>query len=501
MQYAARKIVESMRLGSRTAEEEKDALGEYFVETESWRKVYEDEADLIYAPKGGGKSAIYAMLRGREGELFDRKILLVSAENPSGVTALQGVQQNPPTPEHEFIRIWKLYFVSLIAKTIEDYSIKNHASKTLLNELSKAGLHTPQKRSLAQLVRDVVDYIRSPIPSVSSLTGSLPITTETGTVAPTATITFSEPSQSERQRGLIGVESLFELCDETFSLADFKVWILIDRLDVAFADSPRLERNALRALFRVYSDLQAYSNIALKIFLRSDIWDAVTDEGFREASHLTRRLDIRWNSNSLLRLAVQRILRSDTLCHHYQVDRNKILASSDMQMELFHKVYPSQIDRGGRKPKTFDWCLSRTKDGTENNAPRELIHLLSEVRNEQLKRCDNGNDNPTGESVYDRQSFKDAMNVVSEVRLKQTLYAEYPSHREKIEKLHGQKATQTLATLSELWEVSSQDCINYAEALATIGFFEKTGNFYRVPFIYRPALEMIQGEAKSTKGN
>ena len=90
---------------------------------------------------------------------------------------------------------------------------------------------------------------------------------------------------------------------------------------------------------------------------------------------------------------------------------------------------------------------------------------------------------------------------MSEVRLKQTLYAEYPSHREKIEKLHGQKATQTLATLSELWEVSSQDCINYAEALATIGFFEKTGNFYRVPFIYRPALEMIQGEAKSTKGN
>ena len=56
MQYTAQDVVKSMSLGSRTAEEEKDALSEYFVETESWRKVYEDEADLIYAPKGGGKA-------------------------------------------------------------------------------------------------------------------------------------------------------------------------------------------------------------------------------------------------------------------------------------------------------------------------------------------------------------------------------------------------------------------------------------------------------------
>ena len=47
-----------------------------------------------------------------------------------------------------------------------------------------------------------------------------------------------------------------------------KFWILLDRLDVAFADSADLEANALRALFRVYPDMAALSNFGVKIFLR-----------------------------------------------------------------------------------------------------------------------------------------------------------------------------------------------------------------------------------------
>jgi hypothetical protein len=49
------------------------------------------------------------------------------------------------------------------------------------------------------------------------------------------------------------------------------VWILLDRLDVAFAEHPDLEANALQGLFRVYLDLMGYEHVKLKIFLRSDI--------------------------------------------------------------------------------------------------------------------------------------------------------------------------------------------------------------------------------------
>ena len=44
--------------------------------------MWQDEVDIVFAPKGGGKSAIYSMLVSREGELFDRGIVLVAGENP-----------------------------------------------------------------------------------------------------------------------------------------------------------------------------------------------------------------------------------------------------------------------------------------------------------------------------------------------------------------------------------------------------------------------------------
>lgn len=77
-------MIEDISLGGRTAEEESQHLARYFVETEQWRKVWEDEVDIVFAPKGGGKSAIYSMLVSREGELFDRGIVLVAGENPTG---------------------------------------------------------------------------------------------------------------------------------------------------------------------------------------------------------------------------------------------------------------------------------------------------------------------------------------------------------------------------------------------------------------------------------
>lgn len=63
-----RSVIEDITFGGRTAEEESEHLARYFVETEQWRKVWQDEVDIVFAPKGGGKSAIYSMLVSREDE-------------------------------------------------------------------------------------------------------------------------------------------------------------------------------------------------------------------------------------------------------------------------------------------------------------------------------------------------------------------------------------------------------------------------------------------------
>ncbi|MCI0623880.1 MAG: hypothetical protein L0387_19860 [Acidobacteria bacterium] len=96
---------------------------------------------------------------------------------------------------------------------------------------------------------------------------------------------------------------------------------------------------------------------------------------------------------------------------------------------------PDQVDVGQNKPNTLDWLLTRTRDGTKSNAPRELIHFLNSLREVEVKRLEVGGAEPEGEEIFARPSFKDALPEVSRVRLEQTLYAEYPGQKDWLEKL------------------------------------------------------------------
>ncbi len=488
-------VVQSITMGSRIAEDERDDLSTYFVETENWRKVYQGEADVIFAPKGGGKSAIFSMLMSREGDFFDRGVLLATAENPSGGTAFAEVETAPPTTEAEFIGLWKVYFLTIIAQSLGQYEFKSEPAKQLLAKLNEAGLLPPGLAPRRQLVRAAMDYVKR-LFRPASIEAAVAVDPASGITTVVPKITFSEPTPQERSGGSLLVDELFDLAQEALEDAKTSMWVLLDRLDIAFADSPQLEANALRALFRVYRDLEPHNKIHLKIFLRSDIWEAITRDGFREASHITRDLRIEWNENTLLRLAVQRLLRSSLLRAHYGVSEEIVLSDIDRQRAFFYQVFPPQIDQGSKKPATLDWCLSRTKDGTGQNAPRELIHLLSETRNSQLNRYETGQASPEGATVFDRQAFKEALPTVSKVRLTQTIYAEHATLRPYIEKLDGQKTRQNVASLAKVWDVPHAEAAGVAEQLVIIGFFEPRLSDYWVPFMYRPALEMVQGPAE-----
>jgi hypothetical protein len=89
---------------------------------------------------------------------------------------------------------------------------------------------------------------------------------------------------------------------------------------------------------------------------------------------------------------------------------------------------------------------------------------------------------------------------ISKVRLEQTLYAEYPELKEWLEKLRGAKTLHTPDTLSGIWETTIEAAVFRANQLVTVGFFEargtRTAPEYWVPFLYRDALDMVQGAAE-----
>jgi hypothetical protein len=486
-----REILSEIRFGHRVAEEELDQLSRYFVETDQWNRVLSGEIDIIYGPKGSGKSAIYGLLNSRRNELFDRNVLLAAAENPQGALAFNGVVADPPTSEEEFRALWKLYLLSLVSKVIDDYDIDQQNAQSLRRILANEGL-VPHGKDLAGILSGVLYYARRAL-RPEALQAGVEIDQVTGLPKGfSGKITFREPAPPAREQGFHSIDSLLRLAESALQESGYAVWLLLDRLDVAFAESPALELNALRALFRVYLDLSAYEHIRLKIFLRSDIWQRITTSGFREASHITKDMTITWDESSLLNLIIRRAIQNRLI--------QEVLASTASQREFFYRVFPNQVDVGEKKPSTFDWILSRTRDASGYVAPREVIHLLNELREVQIRRLEEGQTEPGEEALFVRPAFKDALVEVSRARVEQTLFAEHPHFRDHLLKLKGEKTSQFPTSLAKIWDTSSEKARQIAEELNKIAFFEIRGSKdeleYWVPFLFRDGLDLVQGSAE-----
>jgi hypothetical protein len=331
--------------GQRIAEDEVDTLNSYFVETEQWRKVSSGQVDIVYGPKGSGKSALYALLRKNKDELLEDGIFLAPGENVRGTPIFEALVSDPPASEDQFRGLWKLYFLSLLGTALRLAKISGETAKQLDSKLEEVGLINSEW-SLKRSFRAALDYVKR----IESVAGSVKVDPATSQPAGVeAKVTLREPGTEERRVGYISADSLLEMADKALTEHALKFWFVMDRLDVAFADTPQLQENALRALFRVYRDMAALESIKLKIFLRDDIWARITSAGFREASHITQSITITWDQKSLLNLVIRRLLHNEAIREFYHVDPETVLANSAEQEKLFYRIFPNQIDAGEKK--------------------------------------------------------------------------------------------------------------------------------------------------------
>jgi len=260
-------VLTATDFGKRIAEEEINALESYFVETEQWRKVFAGEIDVIYGPKGSGKSAIYSLLVKKAGELERRNILVVPGENVMGTPVFRDLVNEHSSSEEQLRGLWKLYCLSLLAQTFRSRQIKNDDATKVIESMEAAGL-VAAGWSLKRMFRSAMEYVRG-----LQIAGEVKINPGTGMPEGFGgKITLGEPSGEQQKQGFLSADLLLELADKALAQVGLKIWVVLDRLDVAFLDSEELEARALRALFRVYLDINGFHNVSLKIFLRDDIW-------------------------------------------------------------------------------------------------------------------------------------------------------------------------------------------------------------------------------------
>jgi hypothetical protein len=492
-------LLKHLSFGSRVAEDEIDDLQGYFVETDQWNRLYNGNVDVIYGPKGSGKSALYFLLLSRENSLFDRNILIIPAENPRGTPVFEDIVPDPPTTEFQFIGLWKLYLLSLAADRLRELGLHNQHINLVATTLEQSGL-IKRVKNLKAYLREAFEYVRSwtRLEAIEGIVATDP--TSGMPIGFSGKVTLREPTSSQRSLGYLSIDALLGELNSALAQENYTVWLTLDRLDVAFSENHDIEVNALRGLFKVYLDLMAHERIKLKIFLRSDIWRRITKTGFREASHITRTAHIKWTDQSLLNLAVRRIIQREAILKWINVKPTEVLSSIDAQGDVFERIFPEQVDVGAKKPATFDWLLSRTSDGFGASAPRELIHLLNASRDMQVRKLELGEAGPADTTLISSAAIKDALPEVSRVRLEQTLYAEYPDARDRLERLRGQKTEHTVASLAAIWGCDEERSRRLADELIEIGFFLNRGSkespSYWVPFIYRDGLEMVQGKAE-----
>ena len=491
-------IIKNITFGESIAELETQQLKDYFLQTEFWEQIRNGTNDIIYGSKGAGKSAIYTSITNDIDSLFDEGILISIAENPTGNTAFSTLKNDPPTTETEFVRLWKLYFLVITAQVFEEYEMIDKNAKKVRQILIDCNL-IPAQNKLASFLKVCFDFMRSfgNGKEVSTTAEFDPISgIYTGQKF---SLSFGEPSKNDFEKGLFPIEHIYDLMQKSLIENKIKLWIIIDRLDVAFLESEELETNALKALFKAYLDLAQFNEIKIKVFLRDDIWQRINNEGFREASHITKFQNLQWTKESLLNLLIRRVVNNAFLINLLNINKQEVLSDIKKQEELFYRIFPNQIDLGSRKPATLDWIITRTMDGKGINAPRELIQLFSHAKTIESRRLENGINELEGDQIISRQSFKDAIYEVSKQRLEQTIYAEYPTLKSFIELLRGDKADQSIETLMSKWSVDKQSALNFSKKLVSIGLFEQRGEIlnprYKIPFLYRPFLEITQGTA------
>ncbi len=88
-------------------------------------------------------------------------------------------------------------------------------------------------------------------------------------------VEFGDSSEPDREIPLIRHTESLGLLNTALEEAGLSVWLVLDRLDEAFAGYPATEIPALRALFRTYLDLQPFTHVKLKMFVRKDLFRKV----------------------------------------------------------------------------------------------------------------------------------------------------------------------------------------------------------------------------------
>jgi hypothetical protein len=490
-------LLRQLNLGNSVAEFD-EALDRYFVETEAFRALILDKADIIAGEKGTGKTALYKVFKQRYASIPQLKqVEVVAGFNPAGNPVFQRLAQVQSLSEGQYVTVWKTYLLSLVGNWLlelygPDLTARMRRLDALLVSVGLRSSDDSAQTIFSKLV-NVFSRFTSPKSAEVQLTLS-----ESGIPVVTPKLEFESEHPSSDRPDVIPHENALGDLNAALDEVDLTVWIVLDRLDEAFQGFPAVELPALRALLRAYLDLLAYPRIRLKLFVRNDVFRKVTQGGFVNLTHVNaRRIEIVWEEEDLLNLFSRRVRDSAEFLE-------EVGLTGRTDREIFDQIFPKQVDQGARKPTTWNWMMSRIRDGNGIKPPRNLIDLAIKAKEAQLRSEDRNPRQYSREvALIEADSVRKAHRVLSEQRVQDTLLAEAADLAPMIERFRGGKAEHNDSSLAHVLGVPEASVRNTVKPLLDMGFLEeiKTSRTFKVPLLYREGLEITQGKAFTAGGS
>jgi len=160
---------------------------------------------------------------------------------------------------------------------------------------------------------------------------------------------------------------------------------------------------------------------------------------------------------------------------------------------VFATVFPEKVDPGSKRPLTWDWILTRIRDGNGVKSPRNLVDfVIKAIEAQQRREATSPRAHVPGQALITGDALKRALVELSAERLEDTLLAEAGEAVEYIARFEGGKAEHNDDTLRVLFGAESGAV---SKQLTSLGFLESIGQTYKVPMLYRSGMHITNGKA------
>ncbi|MCX5701601.1 MAG: hypothetical protein NTW64_01305 [Candidatus Omnitrophica bacterium] len=492
--------LQKIDLGNGVAEHD-NLLWKCMVETQHFTDLLYDRIDLVLGSKGVGKSSLFRMF----GELLEERLLkdwktvVVSGVETKGDPIFKAYAENfQKFSEAQFETFWRAYLLGLvynkifheerIATIFAPCTVELNNFKKLYDDLGL--IDVGRVDSLTKLLKLICAFAIAATEGVKAAwdieKNQLIFGVNIREKIDKGYTEVSIPDLSKMDTVLC-IDALSNLAQKS----GYKVWIMLDHLDVVFKRRSPEETRALRALLKI---LYAFTSdhVRLKIFLRDDILDSISsesDEPLAAVSHITARSgpNLKWTADSLCVMIMKRLASDSWLSTEYGLDVSR-LNDVDYARQSFQKIFAFKYVT----QHAFDWIFSLITDGRGVVTPRDLIDLLKKALHIQSLWLQK---HPGKTEFMTIPAIQEAHRELSKNRKETVLQTEFSHLMHWIRRLERNKERYKKDELPPVFGTDADKAISTLQAIGVIQFDHKK-SCYRVAKLYGAGLQVYATREK-----